>query len=502
MDVVLFGYLTVLICLIGYFLSWKSYRQGNYTAAILLIVFCGLLLRIYTSMDFFLHAWDERFHALVAKNLIQNPFKPTLYEHPIFSYDYTNWIGSHIWLTKPPVPLWFMASSIYLFGNNEIAVRIPSIIVSVAAVFLTYSIAKSLFNNKVALLAAFLHSIHGMLIELSGGRVSSDHVETFFVFFIELAVWFAVVFGITKKREYLFIIGCGLATGLAVLSKFLAAFIVLPIWLSIMLFYKKAPIKQISLKFILLLFISVLLPACWFLYVFLSFPIEAGEMISSFMNPLNTVVENHAKPLFYYITNIRIIYSELIYLPLIWIIYQSVKQWKSEPYFPIVIWIFIPFIVFSFAETKRFTYLAIAAPALFIATSTFFYWVLGLTKQFKHKWILYVILFLIVALPIRYSIERVKPFEAQDRNPQWAKELRQLDKENISNGILFNYDRPIEAMFYTRLTAYPYLPVKETLNDLIERGFTIIIDDNDDIPQEISEMGNVVIIKLQSEREN
>ena len=117
---------------------------------------CGLALRIYTSSDFFLHTWDERYHALVAKNLIQHPLTPTLYDNPILPYEYKNWTGNHIWVHKQPIPLWGIALSLRIAGINEFAVRLPSIILSSGGILITYYIASYLYSSKVAYISSFL----------------------------------------------------------------------------------------------------------------------------------------------------------------------------------------------------------------------------------------------------------------------------------------------------------------------------------------------------------
>ena len=58
-----------------------------------------------------------------------------------------------------------------------------------------------------------------------------------------------------------------------------------------------------------------------------------------------------------------------------------------------------------------------------------------------------------------------------------------------------NYENPIEAMFYTNLIAYSYIPNKETIVDLINQGYTVIINDNK-IPNQISTIQGVIIVKL------
>lgn len=58
----------------------------------LFLLFCAaLVINVYMALlDPFLNPWDERFHALVAKNMIGHPLKPTLINNHIFSFDYRN----------------------------------------------------------------------------------------------------------------------------------------------------------------------------------------------------------------------------------------------------------------------------------------------------------------------------------------------------------------------------------------------------------------------------
>ena len=107
-----------------------------------------------------------------------------------------------------------------------------------------------------------------------------------------------------------------------------------------------------------------------------------------------------------------------------------------------------------------------------------------------------LLLILLIGLPIRYSIERVKPFNQRDRNPQWVTDLKKLHDKQIENGVLLNYNRPIEAMFYTNLTAYHYIPEKKTITDLMKKGYVVIINDNGQIPANIKSIDGLIIEKL------
>ncbi len=63
MNNTIFGIITILLVSIGYFYSWHFHKQGQYRNAIALMILSGLGLYSYVSADFFLHIWDERYHA-------------------------------------------------------------------------------------------------------------------------------------------------------------------------------------------------------------------------------------------------------------------------------------------------------------------------------------------------------------------------------------------------------------------------------------------------------
>src|SRR5205807_2741689 len=90
-----------------------------------LLALSGTAIALAMSADDFLHEWDERYHALVGLHLIRHPLVPTLYERPIPGPQ--DWGHAHIWIHKPPLPLWLIAASLKLFGHSEIAVRLPSV---------------------------------------------------------------------------------------------------------------------------------------------------------------------------------------------------------------------------------------------------------------------------------------------------------------------------------------------------------------------------------------
>lgn len=190
MDILIQGILLIGLLVIFYGISFFVYLRGRVYLSLFFIILSGFGLRIFCSLDPMLHPWDERYHALVAKNLIDEPLEPKLYKEPIIDYDYKNWTANKIWLHKQPMPLWSMALSLKIFGISEFSLRLPSILLSTMSIFLTFCIGLFLFNSdRVGLIAAFLQSINGLVIELSSGRVATDHIDTFFLFFVELSIF-------------------------------------------------------------------------------------------------------------------------------------------------------------------------------------------------------------------------------------------------------------------------------------------------------------------------
>jgi 4-amino-4-deoxy-L-arabinose transferase len=476
MENLLGGISTLLLCAVGFFYAWRQQAKGNYKWGLGLLLLCGFLLRLYTAFDFYLHDWDERFHALVAKHLLQHPLIPTLYDRPLLPYDYRDWSANHVWLHKQPLPLWAMAASMKLLGINEIALRLPSVFLSTIGIGLTFAIGRYFFHEKTAFLAAFLYAVNGLIIELSGGRTTTDPFDVFMLFFVEMGVFCAVLY--CKQKQTIFNIGVGLSMGAAILSKWLPACIVFPIWL-LMAMGERLTGRQIMAQSGIIIAVAALVVVPWQIYIFSHFPIEAKWEAAYNMRHLFEIIEGHNGNYFYYLNKIRINYGELIYLPLLWFFHRSFSQKNDFKRMAVWCWFFIPFLFFSYAATKMQAYILFTAPALFFMTADFFNWFAAQKiNSIYYKWLRRVILCLLIALPVRYAVERVKPFSLRDRNPAWVAALRAMNHKDIQQGVLFHYSRPIEAMFYTGFMVYRALPTAAQIDDLRSKGYTIMINNH------------------------
>ena len=457
---------------------WKSGRR-EWRTGLLLVLVGGLVLRTYAASDRCLHTWDERYHALVAKNLILHPLTPTLFDDPVLPYDFKDWTANHVWLEKGLVPLWAVSGSIRLFGADELAVRVPSVVVSMFSVYLTYLIASLLFDRKTGILAAFFHSINGLLVELAAGRVSSDHVDTFFIFFIELGIYLSILYIAANRRWYvpLFI---GVATGTAVLCKWFPALVVFPVWLSGVLLMKDCPVRRL-LPALALATAGGLIVVCPYLgYIHAAFPQEAAWVVRKYILAYTDTVDAHSGPFYYYIQKAGVVFGELIYVPLLLGIYEIAVRRADWKIGALTVWWMLPMLVFSFAETKRLTYLLISAPAFFILLSYYWYRIASRKDLVSPRWALSLLLVALIVLPVRYSIDRITPFENRDRIPKWSSYVKSL-KEQLgatNKVVVFNVAHNIEAMFYSGLTVYDFIPDEITIRRLTRNGYRVVVNDD------------------------
>jgi mannosyltransferase len=108
------------------------------TIILVVISLAGLFLRVHglgrESLWF-----DEGFTLYVARQNVARIFFAPLDVPPLF------YIMLHFWIR--------------LFGNSEVSVRFPSVVFSVLSIFMTYKIAKKLFDTEVGLISAALSAL-------------------------------------------------------------------------------------------------------------------------------------------------------------------------------------------------------------------------------------------------------------------------------------------------------------------------------------------------------
>jgi 4-amino-4-deoxy-L-arabinose transferase len=320
-------------------LNWHGERAAH--GLLLAVILLGsFLLKLHHLDHANIKPLDELFHAIVSRNLLKHPLTPTLVDKPYLAYDSRDWQANHIWLHKPPMALWQIAISFAIFGVKTFSLRLPSAILSTLAAWLTYLIGAELLDRTAGLVAAALQAFNPVILMLVHGYVFSDHVDISLLFWCEVGIYFLARSMRTGRWPDLLI--CGIAQGLAFLSKSYPALIVIGlaavVWIlpRIRIVPKsQRDIRGKSLGIIVLAAVITALP--WTFYTAIRFPDEFRYENLHILSHLGTNVEGWAAPwdrvVFGYWISIFHIFYPAILAAMVLMCISAIKQKRIALWF-------------------------------------------------------------------------------------------------------------------------------------------------------------------------
>lgn len=475
------------------------------------------LLRLFAALlDPFLNLWDEQYHALVAKNMMVHPFQPMLFSKPWLDYQYSNWTYNHIWLHKQPLFLWQMALSMKVFGVNEVALRIPSMLMMTIAAFFTFRIGKLMMGNREGLFGAALFSTIYYSYRLSSGLEHTDHNDVAFLFYVTASIWAWIeyVYCSDKTKLLRWALLTGLFAGMAVLNKWLTGLLVFSGWFFYLVINKDYRLNPEKLKhFFLAILVSVIVFLPWQIYIGIAFPLESAYERDYSTRHFFEVLEGHGGGNWYHVEILETLYGYIIpyiFIPALIFFYTRSNEKKIAG--AVLINIILLYIFFSIAATKMpaFTFPLAALFSLAfssLAFQTFDFVYTGTGKSSVVRFILILILPVLCYLNMNtkniegdhcinpanskvnnyFSIHRARGKEIY---VSFCEQLR--EKECV----IFNFPQfdNIQAMFYMPYTCYDFLPDEKTVNTLKKKGVTIAVYKTETLPAYLE--NNPEIIKL------
>ncbi len=296
-------YLLLALSLLIFACAILLFLQGKEKVSMLLLLLGALGIRLFIiSVDPFLHDWDERFHALVAKNMISHPFKPMLFVNPVLPYDYRAWCCNHIWVHKQPLFLWQMALSMKIFGVNEIALRLPSAVMGAIQVFFVYRMGKLLRDSSTGFFGALFFAMAFYPLQLIAGVGDMDQIRVAFGFYVCASIWAYAEYNSTGKFSWALL--TGLFAGCAVLNMWLPGMIIYGAWGISLLSKFKFSVPKIfkegrkELYWMLLsLIVAAIVFLPWQFYIFHYFPLESAYEAKWNSRHIYEALEQHTGPL-------------------------------------------------------------------------------------------------------------------------------------------------------------------------------------------------------------
>lgn len=482
--------------------------------SLFLMLMAGMFLCSFSAiLDPFLNNWDEQFHALVAKHLTTHPLTPTLYEKTLLPYDPTIWIGNHIWLHKQPLFLWQIALSLKLFGINEFAVRLPSVLMMSIAPLLVFRIGKISMNERIGFYGALLFASSFFVHELLTGFPPSEHNDIAFLFYITASIWAWVEYEQSQKKKWLILIG--LFAGCAILVKWLAGLLVFSGWGISILADKENRFRFQHYKPLLLsLFVCLAVFMPWQLYILNAFPAEASYEFGLNNKHFFTVVEDHGGDALYYFNNLNKVYGEGLLVPFVIIIsLLFLFKNRSQNKFAIAFFCFIGFTYFFFtlAATKMVGFCFIVSPLIFLSLASLIYSTFEFLKRkaLKTQRIQPIVITALLVLiawgnfnlyKIAYKHTMlIRPNDNDKRidkinEAQFIKSLPAcLPSEDY---VVFNCkaQKNIGIMFYTNLLAYDKALSFEEYTRLKAQGIKLATINNGKLPEYL--LNDASVIKI------
>ena len=487
------------------FSSMFFFNKSNIKISLFLLFITALVLRLFfINTDNYLHDWDERFHAIVAKNMISFPFQPMLRVNLVLeNYDFTAWCCNHIWLHKQPLFLWQIALSMKCFGVNTFALRLPSALMGALLIFPTYRIAKLIFNSNVGYYAAFLLTFAFYQIELISGAMGMDHNDMAFLFYITLSLW--AYFEYNNKADFKWLILVGLFSGAAILCKWLVGLLVYFGWgLHILLNYKNVDFKQQVKSMFISIFVTGITFLPWQIYTSIYFPKESTYERAYNTKHIFEAVEGHTGTVFYYLQNLGLNYSsELILFILLGIIFlfqeRSTKKIIFLSYIA-VIYVFFSIIV----KSKLPSYVYLISPLVYIliayAIDNLFVNRLEISNKVKQISIFSILIFcaLFTLQPTKLIESHFSSLEIEKKrnNTSIYKQLNELVPKDYT---VFNCKsfEDTEAMFFSDRNVYHWYMNEKEYQDLKQKGIKIAAfknHTNQQLPSYLSNDKDVLII--------
>ena len=443
--------------LLSLFCCARAYAlQGRPAVAARWLGLLAGVLGLAMGFDDFLHAWDERYHAVVAKHLAQHWLLPTLFEDEVVPQA-IDWAGGRIWVHKPPLALYLMAVSRRVLGPAELSLRLPSIALHCAAVLATARLGALFFSARAGLWAAFLVAVNGQLLDLAAGRQPTDHPESIFASLVCLSMLLAALHARDGRREHAVLAGA--LAGLAVLTKFLPSLVVFPCW-AVWMRWDDRPRKR-ALDLALAVFVCAALSLPWTLFVRAAFPREAAVEAHHALLHLLQPLDGHAGSAFFHLGRIPRFFGEAS--PVALLAFFWMRRRLGSAGAGVALWFALPYLFFSLLPTKMENYPMLAAPAICLMIGAMIEQLVAQDLPVRSpRPAALLLLGLLVGLPARFLVERWKPFHRFESERAVSARLRALSGQ-LGPGKLamFREPHPIEAMYYANAVAYPQSPTPD-----------------------------------------
>lgn len=354
----------------------KSVSSFTYRNAFFVLLLLLCIMTLTNTMFIPLECGDEtRVAGISAEVALQNDyFLPQLNGNNFLEYP----------------PLYYIVQSVMfdVFGFNDFAAKLPSILCGIAGALMIFGCAKSFGARPFTSLIAGLFL--GGCIQYYGNSLTSM-VDSMLAMFCILAWWGFSMLCITHKNRFsgALMLACGIAGGL--LTKNLPGLAVPVSGMGIYLILSDIQLKKFSFTRYLYSGIAILAGlGCYGVYAFFLYSKHGYEafhelVIWNNIGRFSGTSAQHVEPFYYYLQKLpEQLHPYLVLMP--FAIYYHVREaWrsKSQTSLYLLCILFVPYVLLTISSGKRQVYLLpLAAPSALMAITM-------LEAFFTHKFIIF-----------------------------------------------------------------------------------------------------------------
>lgn len=492
--------------------AFAVFLRGKARLALWLLTGGGLILRLCMAfIDPYINLWDEQFHALVAKNMMEHPFHPMLYAHPVLPIHEQIWTGGSTWLHKPPLFLWQIALFMKIFGAKYWVVRLPSVLLTTLAIPAVFRMGKILSGERCGFFAATIFAVVNLQVNIVSGFINTDHNDIIFMCYVLFSLWAWMEHMETPNLKWILLVG--LFSGAAILVKWLPGLLVYLVWMFALLLNKEE--RFVLKKWMELLAASVLtfiVAAPWFIYASVKWPSLSMHESDARIKHLSNVVEDHHGPWYFHFELLKEDYGwwMAVLLPLCLILFFLRKE-KQPVRLAIGAAIIFVYAFYTCVPTRMPLFCLFVSPLLYLVLAdvisnagNYFKKQEGLqsNKIFRAARMFFAAFFIFFI----FDIGRIEHFHTDRNKGNFYRPARIENKKQFESAaatlsskdiVIFNcggYANGVACMFYTGHTSYDHVPDEQQLHYLKSQGIKMAVFDDIPLPGYIS--GDSSVIKL------
>lgn len=269
-------------------------------------------------------------------------------------------VGKYYSSSHPPLLIWIGYAASKLTGLNAVTLKLVTYFFAILCLFYLMKIGTLLWSQEAGFLSAVIFSSN-IIFNIFSKRFQFDIPYTFFVI---LSCYFFIKYIIEGSRKYILL--CGAAAGLCLLSKLLVGLII-PIILFCSLFVIKKNTRFTVKDFFIITGIALCISLPWYLYLLFN---NSGEALNYILNfhlyqRATVGVEQNAKGTgIFYFANYFLSIVPFGFL-LFYSLFDNLRKFRSIDWkikFA-CIWFIAGFVIVTIFKTKLESYSFLFLPA-------------------------------------------------------------------------------------------------------------------------------------------